>query len=169
MDASRHWTGRGQGFQPPDGYNRIHLPKGPPLAVLADLSAPWPQQAGRAEGFRFRGYQLDEGRRPTFRYSFGEIEVEDYYKEAAGREEQGSVLDRRVTFKGKIPDQLYFRAASGKTVARQGQNGFRVGDLTVTFTWFDGLVVHSRPARGDLIVPVKPGDGEFIIRQRLEW
>ncbi|MFP6900467.1 MAG: c-type cytochrome [Opitutales bacterium] len=169
MDASRHWTGRGSGFQLPDGYNVLKLPPGPSLAILADSSSPWPQQTGRAGDFRFRGYQLDAGRRPTFRYSFREVEVEDYYKEVAGGEKQDTALDRIVTFKGKIPEGLYFRAAADKAVGRHGDKGFRVGDLTVTFTWFDELVVLPRSGKGDLIVPVKPGNREFVLRQRLEW
>jgi hypothetical protein len=170
MDASRHWTGRGQGFQPPDGYNRILLSEGPPLAILADASSSWPKQTGRTVSFRFRGYQLDKLRRPTFRYSFGDVQVEDYYKEVAGGDQQDTGLDRIVTLKGNIPKGLYFRAAAGKTVKRQGEaNRFQVGDLSVTFTSFDELVVLPRSNTGDLIVPVKPGKREFVLRQRLEW
>ena len=170
MDASRHWTGRGQGFQQPDGYNRILLPEGPPLAILADSTSPWPKQTGRTGSFRFRGYQLDKLRRPTFRYSFGDVQVEDYYKEVAGGDKQDTALERIVTLKGNIPKGLCFRAAAGKTVGRQGEGkSFRVGDLTVTFTWFDELVVLPRSEIGDLIVPVKPGKREFVLRQRLEW
>ena len=169
MDASRHWSGRGQGFQLPDGYNVLKLPLGPVLAILADSSAPWPQRTGRAQGFRFRGYQLDERRRPTFLYSFGEVEVEDYYKEAEGGEGQNSALDRQVTFKGRIPDGLYFRAAVGKGVKPLGENSFRVGELIVRLSRTDGLEAQLRPDSGELLVLVKPGNREFVLRQRLEW
>ena len=170
MDASRHWTGRGQGFQPPDGYNRILLPEGPPLAILADSSSPWPKQTGRTKSFRFKGYQLDKLRRPTFLYSFGEVLVEDFYKEAPESGDADTALERIVTIKGKIPQGLYFRAAAGKTVKRQEKaNRFLVDDLSVTFTSPDELLVLPRPDTGDLIVPVKPGVREFVLRQRFEW
>jgi len=169
MDASRHWTGRGQGFQPPDGYNRILLPDGPPLAILADSSSSWPQQTGRSGDFRFRGYQLDKQRRPTFRYSFGELEVEDYYKEVPGDDEVDASLDRQVTFKGSFPDGLYFRAAVGKSLESLGENSFRVGELIVRFSQFDGLETSVRSSGGELLVPIKPVAGQFVLRQRLEW
>ncbi|HEU5118937.1 MAG TPA: c-type cytochrome, partial [Isosphaeraceae bacterium] len=40
MDAARHWTGRGDGFQPPMGRNILHLPEGPSLANLSRLPCP---------------------------------------------------------------------------------------------------------------------------------
>jgi hypothetical protein len=95
--------------------------------------------------------------------------VEDYYEEAAAGDDRGSALERTLTLKGKIPAGLHIRAASGKTLDRQGNKGFKVDDLMVTFTWFDGLEVVPRSASGDLIVPVRSQGDEFILRQRLEW
>ena len=42
IDAARHWTARGAGFEKPLGDNVLHLPTGPPLARLSDPSAMWP-------------------------------------------------------------------------------------------------------------------------------
>ena len=40
MDASRHWTGRGEGFQPPMGDNVVALPAGAPFATLPSHDRP---------------------------------------------------------------------------------------------------------------------------------
>jgi len=112
---------------------------------------------------------LDKQRRPTFRYSFGELEVEDYYKEVPGDDEVDASLDRQVTFKGSFPDGLYFRAAVGKSLESLGENSFRVGELIVRFSQFDGLETSVRSSGGELLVPIKPVAGQFVLRQRLEW
>ena len=74
-----------------------------------------------------------------------------------------------MTFKGRIPDGLYFRAAVGKGVKPLGENSFRVGELIVRLSRTDGLEAQLRPDSGELLVLVKPGNREFVLRQRLEW
>ena len=78
IDAARHRTGRGEGFEKPLGTNIVSGPPGPAFAVLDSESAPWPKDSGKAAGWQFRGYNLDKERRPTFRYSWNGLNVEDY-------------------------------------------------------------------------------------------
>ena len=66
IDAAKHRTGRGDGFQRPLGGNVVQGPPGPPFAVLESESAPWPDETGKAAGYRFGGYRLDDKQRPTF-------------------------------------------------------------------------------------------------------
>jgi hypothetical protein len=77
IDMSRHSTDRGVGFEPPLGDQVVKLPGGAPFAVLGASDAAWPKDSGKAAGYRFLGYSLDDVRRPTFRYAFGGIRVED--------------------------------------------------------------------------------------------
>jgi len=65
MDAGRHWTARGEGFEPPMGFNLVRFPSGPPFAVL-NGDAAWPTATGKDAGYQFRGYVFDEQRRPSF-------------------------------------------------------------------------------------------------------
>ena len=67
IGPSKHWRGRGQGFQRPLGDNVFKLHQGVPFAVLNDLADPWPQTPARNAGYRFGGYQFDDQRRRTFR------------------------------------------------------------------------------------------------------
>lgn len=175
VDPTRHWTGRGQGFQPPDGYNLLRLPDGPPLAILPNTSTSWPAPPAnhsRPADFRFRGYRLDSLRRPTFRYAFGETEVEDHFKEAAPGKNGDTALERTLTFRGPIPPNLYLRAAAGDTISLKGDSGFQLGPLVLTFLDPpENFVAHPRSRTRDLILPIPPAakGKEFVLRQRLEW
>ncbi len=60
IDASRHWSGRGDGFQPPAGDDVRRLVEGAPLAILASDNQSWPKENGKHAGYQFRGYRLDE-------------------------------------------------------------------------------------------------------------
>ncbi len=58
IDASRHWTGRGEGFQGPLGDNVLTLPTGPTFALLENDADAWPRKRAKERGDLFRGYKL---------------------------------------------------------------------------------------------------------------
>src|SRR6185436_4975076 len=118
IDASRHSTDRGAGFEPPLGERVLKLPAGPPFAVLERPDSPWPTDAGQKAGYQFHGYRLDEKRRPTFLYSFGEVQIEDYPVAVAGELEPQ--LTRTITVHAAThgAPNLFFRAATGNRIER---------------------------------------------------
>ncbi len=77
IDASMHWRNRGQGRQHPLGDSIVDLDLATPFALLASVDSEWPAKTGREQGYRFRGYRLDQAGNPTFRYSIGDITIED--------------------------------------------------------------------------------------------
>lgn len=77
MDASRHWSGRGQGFQPPAGDKILTFSDGPSWAALDSPEADWPTESAKQLGQRFLGYRLTPDQRPTFRYRVGDALVDD--------------------------------------------------------------------------------------------
>ncbi|MEO1992019.1 MAG: hypothetical protein ABGW78_08830, partial [Pirellulales bacterium] len=79
MDAGRHWTGRGQGFQPPLGDGIFTPDDASAIEVLPSLDAAWPIEAPRARQARFRGYQLDEHGHPLFRWTIDSIVIEESF------------------------------------------------------------------------------------------
>src|SRR5206468_3261676 len=121
MDPSRHWTGRGGGFQPPLGYNIAAFPGGPPFGVLTDANAPWPNETGKAAGYQFRGYVYDAQRRPEFRYRFGQSQVAEFFlpiKDVASGE---MGFRRKITLSGNgCAPGTWFRAASADKVEDLG-------------------------------------------------
>ncbi|RMG36443.1 MAG: cytochrome c1 [Planctomycetota bacterium] len=129
IDAGRHWTGRGQGFQPPLGDHVLSLPRGAAFAVLSGPDQPWPEKPAKALGNRFRGYRLDKLRRPTFLYEVDGVRVEDHCDPLPTRFEPGLKRTLRVTpLHGPNAEQrLFYRAAAGKLIT-QDQDGWFVVD-----------------------------------------
>lgn len=79
IDASRHWTNRGQGNQPPASENVIKLTSKPLFP----------------ENARFKGYSLDQNGNPTFIIQIGKLILKDTWKPG----ETGS-LQRHLTLQG---------------------------------------------------------------------
>ncbi|MCC6510098.1 MAG: DUF1080 domain-containing protein, partial [Pirellulaceae bacterium] len=115
MDASKHWVGRGAGVQGPLGDFVIKLAAGPPLAQLASGNSDWPATPPRDLGYKFLGYRLNSTGQPTFRYSVGDVTVEEFAFPVAVT--QGSSLsgfDRRLTITSAQPlSNWYMRLAKG--------------------------------------------------------
>src|SRR5262249_44744260 len=73
IDAARHWTDRGSGFEGPLGDNVVKLPAGPTFAVLEKGDTAWPK-SGREEGQKFKGFKLNKEERPTFLYEVSGVQ-----------------------------------------------------------------------------------------------
>ena len=169
MDGARHWKGRGQGFQPPSGHYLLQLGRTQAIAQLADKKAPWPElklgnnDDDRAKGLRFRGYTLVEGRRPVFRYTAGEAEIEDYVIPKAG------VLPsftRQLTITGR--GKFYYLAASDGVIEQQGKS-WKVGKtLELTLDTRAKPILRDGAGGKELLVPVDV-NGKVVIRARYEW
>src|SRR5262249_40428909 len=111
IDAARHWTDRGAGFEGPLGDNILHLHAGTAFAILARPETAWPTTPAKEQGYRFLGYRLTPDDRPTFLYGFGDIRIEDFPNPVAGKE---PALRRTLKLSaGQAVDNLYFRAAVG--------------------------------------------------------
>src|SRR5436190_11807766 len=94
IDAAKHWTDRGAGFEGPLGDNVVKLPTGPTFALLEKADSAWPAN-GRKDGQKFKGYKLSKDDRPTFRYAVGDVTVEDFPDPVAEGQKEG--LKRSLT------------------------------------------------------------------------
>ena len=114
-EMSPVWRGQGAGFVKEAGEGVVRFPAGPSFAVLESGEESWPviEEGTRELDYRFLGYSLDGKQRPTFRYAFAGIEVEDQFLDVA----EGPALVRRLVFDGEAPANLYFRAAGGEALA----------------------------------------------------
>jgi mono/diheme cytochrome c family protein len=162
MDASKHWLGRGQGYQPPLGDNVLKLPDGVSFAVLDDPDAPWPTKSAKELGYRFRGYRLGEARRPTFRYRVGDAVVEDELV-ATSKEEFTSVRRTLTITADKPIENLWYRAAKGNSIEVND------GIAKVDDSWRVIVAPVRLRKTGELIVPVQFVDGKATIVQEYEW
>ena len=120
IDAKRHWTGRGVGYQAPSETVYTADSAGAMLAVLPAPDADWPSRdfvgngqsgdfsapGGKPTAYRFLGYNLNSKRHPIFRYEWNGLTVTDY-----ARPNASGGLQRTLTFSGtpSVSGQIYLR------------------------------------------------------------
>ncbi len=169
LDAARHWTDRGVGFEGPLGDNVVALHGGVPFAVLPKADSPWPTKSAKALGDRFLGYRLTPDDRPTFRYVAAGARVEDFPNAATIGKEVGLRRTIAVTAPRGI-DHLYFRAAAGNKVEPLADGWYRIDD-----TWkvkvAKGAPPKARKVGGktELLVPVPFADGKGGFALEYSW
>jgi mono/diheme cytochrome c family protein len=163
IDAARHWTDRGSGFEGPLGDDVLALGAGPTFAVLDKPDAAWPKSAKEA-GQKFLGYALAKDERPTFRYTVGGATVEDC-PNPSGKDNPTFIRTLTVTA-DKAIEGLYFRAATGSKIAPAANGWYQVDGWKVKITGGEPLV-RQAGGKSELLLPVK--DGKAKIVQEIAW
>lgn len=171
IDASRHWQGRGQGFQPPLGDHVVSLPREAPFAALERIDAAWPRQAAGEMGYKFRGYRLNDKRQPIFQYAFGSIVVEDAPQPVAG--EIDPSLKRTLRLRaGSKPSATLFLAAAGKSIEARKDGWYRVDnsyDVRVSQNTKTKPILRKSAGRFELLIPVQFTDNKAELVQEIKW
>jgi mono/diheme cytochrome c family protein len=180
MDAGRHWSGRGEGWQPPLGDGVFKPDAAAAVDVLTAGDAAWPQEPPRARGARFLGYTLDKAGRPAFRWSIAGMDVTEAFEPAvdAGR----PLLRRTLRLRGRpAAGEAVFRAARAKTIEDDGDGWLRIdGQWRVRMA---GGLELTRVEQGDrtelrcqpvwVVASVAPGGAappaEALIVEELSW
>jgi mono/diheme cytochrome c family protein len=173
IDASRHWTGRGTGFEGPLGDQILRLPDGPPLAVLDPSSAPWPKQPAKEQGYQFRGYRLVEKRNPVFLYSLGGVAVEDYPRPVGSQDV--FVMQRTLSLAApagdvKPPANLWLRANRAGKIEELGGGKFKIDskwELTVAAP--AKAMRRDESDQAELLVPVVFSGNSAKIELTYDW
>jgi len=162
IDASKHWTGRGQGFQKPAGVEVLKLHDGVPVATLPDMETAWPTVTARESDWQFAGYKLTTDQRPTFMYKNGAIQVEDFPNpvEVAAK----ANLSRQIKISG-TPAGAYMRLAVGKVTA--GEDGwFDTGTYKLKVSGAKAVIRQSG-GKDELLAPV--GGGQTSLDLTYSW
>jgi hypothetical protein len=165
IDAARHWTDRGVGFEGPLGDNVLVFAPGPNFAALPTPDAAWPAKPNKEAGDRFLGYKLTPDDRPTFRYSVGGLTIEDFASPTAGAEPG---LRRTLTLSGSA-DHVYFRAAVGTKIAALGGGAFQIDGWKLKVTGGGEPTVRQSGGKAELLVPVKLADGKGEFVTEMVW
>ena len=160
-------------FQP-RGTDSISFPPGIPFHRMDSLDGSWPYKGKtnhafpQDHGYQFRGYYLDAARRPTFRYEFGEIVVEDFFEDA--RDADGKAYFKR-TLRFDAPSaqsQFYFRAAAGTNIKPSGERAFAAGKLELRITSeHKGFVREGE--NGDVLIPLALPKGRTTLTLEYRW
>jgi cytochrome c2 len=169
IDAAKHWTGRGAGFEKPLGDNILQLPTGMPFAQLDGSQAPWPGAAAKEAGHKFRGYKLGEQRNPTFLYSFGDVQIEDY--PAPVGESDYFVLKRTLSLTAAAPPaNLWFRAAAAGKIEPQTGDTYKIDNrLTLKITGPGKPEIRQSAGKSELLVPVIFEGGKATFTLTYDW
>ncbi|MGJ8695587.1 MAG: PA14 domain-containing protein [Verrucomicrobiaceae bacterium] len=165
IDAGRHWTARGQGFQGPAGDDVVTVNRGLAFALLESQTEAWPSAANDKLKPTFKGYQLNKARQPGFAYLFGGIQITDQPIPTSSTQ-----LTRTITLEipesAKSDDTLYFRALSGGAVTPTGEREFTFENLTVSVPKSE----HPPFARqNELLIPIPLTAGTHTIQLTYTW
>lgn len=153
VDPSGVWYGQGHGKVRPMGPT-TSLGAGP---ELDDINSPWIVDDGRPPEHQFKGYVLDEQRRPTFRYSYKTVQAEDFFFTDKPTDAAPVALRRRVRLKSATAnDSLRFRLAAAGDVRAVSEQEFMVGrSLTIRIVSGHSGQVTSESSGKQIIVPLK--------------
>ncbi|MBS0203578.1 MAG: cytochrome c1 [Planctomycetes bacterium] len=170
IDASRHWTGRGVGFEAPLGDHVIKLAPQAPLARLASPNDPWPTGLGRETGFRFLGYKLNGKQQPSFRYAFSGVTVEDQPVPLVKAGDLFAGLERTISLSGSSADPLFYRAAVAGKIEKISDTEYRMdGFWTMKLSGGESPVLRQAGNQWELLVPVKLVNGKATLTQTYVW
>ena len=169
IDAGRHWTDRGVGFEGPAGDNVLHLPEGAAFAVLPRPDAPWPTAKAKESGYRFLGYRLTPDDRPTFRYAFGEFTIEDFSNPATSGKQP--LFHRALEISGpRSPTGLTFRAAVADQISDLGKGEYLIDSLLrLKIESGTKAVVRKSAGKTELLIPVRLSDGKARVDVDYAW
>ncbi len=173
IDASRHWTGRGQGFEPPLGDDVLPLPNHVPFIVLDKPDRAVVTEMGRDVGYKFLGYRLDKEQRPIFRYSFGDLTVNDHPIPVKEASKKYGNLKRTLQFEGSADtSQLWYRALSSKQIESISEGQYRVDDvwrLEVHSPGSDAPIIRESGGQKELLIPIRLKNGKTEITINYVW
>jgi mono/diheme cytochrome c family protein len=171
IDAARHWTDRGAGFEGPLGDSVVALHGGAPFAVLRKADEAWPATAPKAQGYRFRGYRLTPDDRPTFQYSFGDVQVRDFPNAVVSGKEV--VLRRRFTLtSASAVANLHFRAGVGNKIEALANGWYQIDgtwQVKVIEPRRQPLTVRKAGGKMELLVPVGFADHKAAFVLEYRW
>ncbi len=153
MDASRHWTGRGQGYEKPLGENILTFFDGTTFAKIVDEKTAWPKKSAEEAGITFKGYQFNESRQPTFRYMVGDIQVSDFFVPKS--ENDVGYFERNFELTSKKPQTVYHRIFAANSIKPNDDGSYTVDD------WKIQVKSKNRPI-------IRKSDGKFELILKLD-
>jgi len=172
IDAGRHWTGRGSGWQPPLGDGVVTPDAATAVAVLPSADAAWPALSPRAAGGRFLGYALDEQGRPIFRWSLNDLHVAEAFTVTA--EQASPKLNRELQVTSAAGEGLtIMRAARGSAITSVSDGWWNIDDrwyVRLSGPDLESAAVFRSDGADELRATLRPSaDGPSVILEELSW
>ncbi len=167
IDASRHWTGRGIGFEAPLGEKVLSLPDSIVFAKSLDGDV-WPSDLSKHKP-QFKGYRFDADRRPIFKYQLDDLTFED--QPVPKIDDERPLLNRKIKISSTKTTTIHYLVAknladNSEKIALEGNKAVVDGGLKLSFS---GPVALSINKRGELIATITLTNGEAEIEQNYDW
>lgn len=168
INANEMWIDRGEPQIAKPAGPTITFDGKPITAMGVGTRSAWPDSISWDQ-LRVRGYSISEEGLPVFKYSLGDVSVEDRF--------EGSAEDRHLvrTVQFQAPDQqtdLWFHLASGKVIIQNG-NEYVVDDrsyyLNVTDSAGSDPQIIQTDTGDDLRIPVLDDETVTEIEYEIIW
>jgi hypothetical protein len=125
LDVTGMWQDRGGSQVAAPIGNPMELFSTPTLFILNNTSASWTSQYKESDGFKQKGYDLDDSGRPTFKYMYQGIAVEDKITPI----EENKALSRELLLTAsQAVDNLYAKVAEGREIAQLPDGAYSIDD-----------------------------------------
>ena len=150
------------------GSDLIQFAPGPDLD---NADSPWTVGEGRPPQHQFKGYSLDEKRRPKFNYQFADISVEDYSIDILDSSKR-PFIRRTLTLRSASsnPKDVVFKAATGKTITLEGNDVFLVDNaLRIRVDQNNKASTVDRVSGMQLRIPLQIDDKPLTLMLEYVW
>ncbi|MCX6857444.1 MAG: hypothetical protein NTV80_21345, partial [Verrucomicrobia bacterium] len=155
----------------PRSREGINFPPGIPFHRLKSLDESWPYKGKtnhsfpQDHGYEWRGYTLDSKRRPTFRYTYGEIAVEEFFEDLRGENGQGYFKRTIHLDSPAFAQPFYFRAACGDKINTTSDTSFKIDSLHLHI-----ISQHQGITReGEVLIPLTLPKGRSTLTLEYQW
>ncbi|MGI9244333.1 MAG: hypothetical protein ACR2RV_26275, partial [Verrucomicrobiales bacterium] len=155
------------------GSDRIAFPAGIPFHRLESLDDAWPYKGKtnylfpQDHGYQYGGYSLDQQKRPTFKYRYGAVQVEDFFEDLLD-DEGGAYFRRTMTLTAPAAQEaFFFRVGSGKKIAGAGSR-WAVDGLTLGVPANSKALVRDGDPQ-ELLLQLSLPEGETQIQLEYRW
>lgn len=153
------------------GTDRIAFPAGIPFHTLKSMDDAWPSKGKtnhtfpQDHGYQYRGYQLNAQRRPTFRYQYGDISVEEFFEDVRAKDGK-AYFKRSFQFDAPVASQpFYFRAACGDKISTVSERRFKINPLQLRLTSDHKAITRE----GEVLIPLTLPKGRSTLSLEYQW
>ena len=156
VNASTMWYQRGDLQSALPLGSLVELAGWPTIAHLSDDAAPWPTLP---DGFRFKGYSLNEAERPVFAYQVGETDVLDQLTP------EGAYFSRRIALSGSAPSgKAWVFIAEGERIELMPSGAYAVDNHTYYIENLQGGLAFVRNVgdKSELLMSVDVAGGALV-------
>ncbi|HEV7278661.1 MAG TPA: c-type cytochrome [Pirellulaceae bacterium] len=162
IDASKHWTNRGVGFQGPLGDSILKFETGVPATSLEGDNAAWPKETAKDLGWSFQGYRLNKSGQPTFLYSGPSVTVADFPEPV--KEGQFPSLRRTIDVENSGQQALTYRPLRASKIEPLSDGTYRIDDAwTLAVESPAKPTVRDSEGQKELLIPLASGKSKIVL------